>query len=141
VALIVLQGVVKMAQIVALSKYGFKVDSLKNEWEKVDKSLLKRDCFLQLQKGDSINIVARNKEGFIMEFNKEPTNIFNELAKPFMKATDERNHDKLKGKCLNIACNAVFSGQNIGFDNARANAIKYAQRLLVELEEADYYKW
>ena len=48
---------VKMSKIVALSKYGFKLDSLKNDWEKVDKSLLHRDIFNSLEKGLEIQII------------------------------------------------------------------------------------
>jgi hypothetical protein len=57
-----------MSKIVALSKYGFKVDSLRNDWEKVDKSLLHRDTFNLLEKGLEIQVTERNKKGFILDF-------------------------------------------------------------------------
>lgn len=61
-----------MNTIVALSKYGFKLDSLKNDWDKVDKSLLNRELFKSLQKGVQVKINERNKQGFILDFSVIP---------------------------------------------------------------------
>ena len=57
-----------MSKIVALSKYGFKLDSLRSEWDKVDKSLLHRELFNSLEKGSMIDVINRNGKGFITEF-------------------------------------------------------------------------
>lgn len=137
-------------KVVALSKYGFKVDSLKNDWEKVDKCLLNREIFKNLEKGSEIEVVERNKKGFIIDFKLIPIEPFDTRklldamvngANEIKANIDSRSRDILKGQCLNIACNAVFMNRDIGFDMNRDKAIKLAQKLFIELEQANYYGW
>ena len=143
-----------MPKIVAKSRYGFKLDSLKNDWEKVDKSLLHRELFNSLEKGFQIDIKERNKKGFILDFkvinhdNPEASknNVPNTVSKQLnsdcsltpsdIKATD-RDRNILKGQCLNIA----FKDIDVTDSNFRDRGIKIAQKLFVELEEANFYGW
>jgi hypothetical protein len=126
-----------MNKIVALSKYGFKLDSLKNNWEKVDKSLLNRELFQSLEKGMSIDVKGRNREGFITEFvvNKPLS-----LDLEFNMNASHKHRDILKGQCLNIVFNSLI-GQDLGFDKNRETGIRIAQKLFAELEAANYYNW
>ena len=56
-------------KIVALSKFGFKLDSLKNDWLKCDRSLLNRSIFTSLQKGLELKDLSYNDKGFITSFS------------------------------------------------------------------------
>ena len=144
-----------MSKIVAISKYGFKVDSLRNDWEKVDKTLLKRDVFNMLEKGLEIEIKERNTKGFILDFKildskarkleEEQTsspliNMDNKSSfsspSPDIKACD-KERQILKGQCLNIA----FKDIDVTDSNGRSVGIRNAQKLFVELEEANFYRW
>ena len=99
-----------MANIVALSAWGFKLDSLKNEWTKVDKSLLNREIFLSLKKGDEIEITRTNDKGFVLEFTKskkedvnlpiqivdEVENVLNKWDKPVIPVPHSETKDMFK---------------------------------------------
>ena len=61
-----------MHQIVDLSKYSIKLDSLNNKWIKVDKCLLKEKRFKSLKIGDYIQI-ERKKNGIICDIRKIDT--------------------------------------------------------------------
>lgn len=136
-----------MSRVVALSKYGFKLDSLKNDWEKVDKTLLKREVFISLKKDDLIEVKERNSKGFIVDMVKvDPiSNILNNTLNALSNSA--RNEEKilasdkqreiLKGQCLNIA----FKDIDITDSKFREQGIRYAQKLFVELEEANFYNW
>lgn len=56
-------------KIVDLSKYGFKLDSLRSDWLKVDRSLLNRSLFLGLVKGQELKDLVYNDKGFITSFS------------------------------------------------------------------------
>ena len=127
-----------MNKIVSLSKYGFKLDSLRNDWEKVDKSLLNRDIFKGLEKGMNVEIIGRNKEGFVTDL-KIIKSLTTDLGED-VKVLDKHKRDILKGQCLNIVFNSLI-GQDLGFDKNRETGIRIAQRLFTELEAADYYNW
>ena len=140
-----------MSRIQALSKFGFKLDELKNEWEKVDKSLLKRDLFTSLKKGDEIEIVARNKAGFILDFrvikpntldinsalNSAVTSVTNQMFQ--MDKERMRERAILKGQCLNL----IFNNNECDLEikEVRQDRIRLAHKLFIEIEEYDYYNW
>ena len=133
-------------RVVALSKYGFKLDSLKNDWEKVDKSMLKRDAFNSLEKGDLIEVKERNDKGFILDFVKvNPidhliSNVTDSIASSFnngeIHGTDKQR-EILKGQCLNIC----FKEINVNYPQFRKMAIDNAKILFREIEDSDYYRW
>ena len=125
--------------VVALSKYGFKVDSLKNDWEKVDKSLLSRDVFKNLKRGDELEIVSRNSGGFITEIKVSPMAVI--IPESKVSNVDPVQRNILKGQCLNIVMNQLFNDKNVECDDVRELGIRLAHRLFVELESADYYGW
>lgn len=123
-----------MSRIVKLSKYGFVLDSLKNDWENVDKSFLSSETFSALRKGMDISVTERNKSGFI-------TNV--SIVSPVKDCdVDVRQRDILKGQCLNIAFNSLRSdGYNLDTSQIIDKGVRLAHQLLVALEDADYYKW
>ena len=133
-----------MSKIVALSKYGFKVDSLKNDWEKVDKCLLNRAIFQNLEKGSEIEVVERNKKGFIIDFKvielNPITNMINSLAAPIQAQIDSKARENLKEQCLNIAFRDV-DAEILSFKDEMDRRIILAQKLLIKLEENNFYGW
>ena len=50
----------KMNRIVEISKYAIKFDNLNNDWQKVDKALLKKDAFKCLKIGDYVQVLERS---------------------------------------------------------------------------------
>jgi hypothetical protein len=136
-----------MVKVVALSKYGFKVDSLRNNWEKVDKSLLKKEVFNMLEKGIEIEIKERNTKGFILDFKilnhkarkleEEHTdspliNIDNQNS--LSSSSSEVKNGLMYGQCVNLAFNHVSStelGLNIdeAFDLADKIYKEYLKRV------------
>ena len=139
-----------MSRVVALSKYGFKLDSLRNDWEKVDKSLLKRDIFISLKKDDIIEVRERNSKGFIMDMVKvDPitnlmNNTLNALSKPVqefkeqqdIKATD-KERQILKGQCLNLAFKNTTEFNILTIKKG----INDSKLLLKLLEDDNIYNW
>jgi len=102
-----------MSKIVALSLYGFKLDSLKNDWDKVDKSLLHRDIFNSLVKGVEIEVKERNSKGFITSFkvlglDKDKVSISNQ---PLVNSSPIQEqivkNGMIYGQCVNLAFNHV----------------------------------
>lgn len=106
-----------MSQIVAMSKYGFKLDSLKNQWEGVDKCLLKREIFLNLKKGDLIEVLERNKSNFIIEFK-----VLNDKG-------GEANH--LQNTCSSsVGISSLPSSHSLGTSILEREGIKHLNPLV-----------
>ena len=130
-----------MNTIVQLSAYSFRLDSLRNEWTGCDKTLIKTELFKSLKKGDRIDSISRNKAGFIESFKLvKDEHIYNIESKLMFISPQQR--DILKGQCLNISFNSLFSNPevNFRFEANRKEAIALAHDLYDELKE-EYFKW
>lgn len=131
-----------MAIVQAVSKNGFKIDSLKNDWTIVDKSLIDSEAFKSLRKGFEINIIGRNDKGLVTDFKIVNTLGINKLKEEFRLPPNPVDRNILKGQCLNI----IFSNMSaceadLGHDGNREKGIRLAHRLFLELENANYYGW
>lgn len=124
-----------MSNIVLLSKYGFKLDSLKSDWVKCDKSLLKSERFAQLRKGMDIDVVEKNKQDFVLNFRINSLPCVSDDCK-----IDSRARDILKGQCLNIAFQNC-SMNVLDFEDQRQKGIRLAHKLFDELLQSKYAEW
>lgn len=134
------------------SENGFKVEK-NNKWFQVDKfKLIKDNKFINLKVNDEIENIKKNNKEFVIDFDpvcplgvasgKEVSISLNKSSlnlPPSSSFNSDRAREILKGQCLNIA----FSDMNklIEFKDERDSRIRIAQKLLNELEQADYYNW
>jgi hypothetical protein len=134
-----------------LSSNGFQTSL---GWFTCDKfKVLDKAIFKGLKVGDSVDNIKTNKGGFVIAFDIPVANRGGEpvseakTAAPHLNSVppiqvSKMDRQILKGQCLNISFNAMFTGEaDICFDANRTRAIKLAQKLFVELEEANYYGW
>jgi len=146
-----------MAKILKKSVNGFMVEGTK-KWFQVDKfKLINSDKFKNLKVSDDIDNIKFNNKDFVIDFivlNHEDQegkgeikhisfpsnhNVKNSEQFPFTPESFHRSRDILKGQCLNIAFDGM--GKLIEFKDERDRRIQIAQKLLNELESADFFNW
>lgn len=144
-----------MNTIKKLSSNGFL---LEDGWHTVDSKIIKSKTFKfpfeNLKIGDridSIKVKIVNDKEYVTDFivldHKDsvrveaPPNLLTHQNSNSASPSDKA-HEILKGQCLNIVFNSYFRERNIEFSKEeRLKAIQLSQKLLIELEDADYYKW
>ena len=150
-------------KIIVKSNFGFKIASAPNDWVRCDTSFIDSDAFKSLKVGSIVDKVIVNKKGFVIKVILMETNGAN--ANPSAKFShipntdstsfnsdstrkgsfDSRNDSILKGQCLNLVFNGMFSnGVNIyeiEQDLNRERAIKLTRKLYEELKEANFEDW
>ncbi len=134
---------------------GFKC--VGSKWYQCDKfKLINSDMFKNLKVNDHIECIECNKDNFVIKFivlNREDLgskggqlpssfNTPNSLKCPSLPNIDIKAHEILRAQCLNIVFNSMFHNElTIEHQDKRDRAIRLSQELLVELEQADFYKW
>jgi len=148
-----------MRKIILMSEYGFKLEDNPEKWISCDNKLLSSSMFKSLKVNDFVNEFRFNDKGFLISFNKITLAQHSEhglegesINSPLLNkdrsklSCDSPSHDIkasdkdrqiLKGQCLNIA----FKDVDVTDSNGRSNGIRNAQKLFVELEEANFYRW
>ena len=142
--------------IVQLSKYGFKLDSIKNEWQKIDKSLIRREHFLNLKKWAKISQIEKNSGGFIIGYKiEEQSNPIDEVTVNFQTALDtldKTSHNVVKNTTreqlkqtillgsLNILSNDI-NNYDLSLPENQRKAIQTAHSILKELDKLRYDEW
>lgn len=144
--------VIRMDVVKAKSEKGFMLEG-SDSWLTCDKSFVNSELFKSLNKGDKISAITFNKDRYVTSFvlfsvhavqkfkeeDKLPkthkSNDINSLKTS--SASDFKSREILKGQCLNLA----FKNVDTSDSHAREFGIRIAQKLLDELEAADYYNW
>lgn len=102
-----------MNKIVALSNFGFKIDSLNSKWLSMDKYSIDKTPFKQLKKGVLIDSIILNDKGFVTSFSVVGVDGGVVPMTPDFSPSSSSNHSKdiLKGQCLNIVFNKLNLAQ------------------------------
>jgi len=126
--------------------FSIRLDSLKNEPQKIDKTLLKSPLWNILEKGMTIEVTERNKRGFIKDFklirhgelgDKGGDGITHTSNNPFISPyISPPSSSNLKETCLLIAFSHFAKNPALwGFKSEIVMAIDNAHRLYNEVKE------
>lgn len=128
-----------MGKIVAIGKYGLKLDDLKSSWINFDKSFSKHSI---LKKGLFVDLVLKDRRIVDVRVVDVPVGVAvvgrEDVVSPLSSLST--SHNILKGQCLNIVFGKV---SYIQLDNKefRERAYELVLVMLKELELRGYEKW